>query len=229
MTGTIENQEFTEFTRHSLTLDSLTSSSTVDDVKTAIMKELMMNKDVQIYRGDQVLEDGDDEIGDITDGEAIVAWIQREGGESEDLSAKVQGGSAAVWLVSGNNWNFRMVKIPSDALTPVNIKANTYRKLFKQEHKFALVNEKPEDGIWKGRRYELQEEGATIELQDDGAGWFTVTVVIQGGETRPIRYELIPGPEKTYDERVMSDREKKKDRTLAVVSCVAGVLARLLV
>ena len=180
-----------------------------------------MDEEVQIYRREQELENNE-EIGEMTDGEAIVARIERGGGGSEALAAKVQGASTDVWLVSGNNWKFRMVHIPADSLVDVNIKANTFTKPLNQEHKFALVRKKPEDGIWRGRRYELEEDKATIELKDDGAGWFTVKAVFQTGETRR-EYELTPGPEKTYDESEMSAREKRINLAIGVVGCVATV------
>ena len=192
----------------------------------AILEELNMDEDVQIYRCEQVLEN-DEEIGEMTDGEAIIARIERGGGGSEALSAKVKGASTDLWLVSGNNWKFRMVHIPSGSLVPVEIKANTFTKPLKQEHKFALVRKKPEDGIWRGRRYKLEEAEATIELEDDRAGWFTVKAVFQAGETRR-EYKLIPGPEKTYDEGEMSDREKRINLALGVMGCVATVVGLFL-
>ena len=138
-----------------------------------------------------------------------------QGGGDEALSATVVGGGKECWIVTGNNWNFRTYHISenSEVPVPIKVKANS---LLKGEHKFAVVETKGEDGRWTGKRYALQDNNTTINLDFD-AGNFVVS-------TSPSGHVLTPEAEKTYDPAEKASRKEKINFALTIASTVLSAI-----
>ena len=154
----------------------------------------------------------------LNDGRALMAVIDKIGGAGgnetlRSISTQVEGCSRDKWIVTGNNWNFRTFLVPANTTEDIKIRLSHF---LKQEHKFAVVDRQREDNRWRGRRFSLKHQNATIHLKDDGA----VLVSYEAKEGEESEELLTPEDEKTFDPDEKSSREKK----LAIAIAVAGLV-----
>ena len=140
-----------------------------------------------------------------------------EGSQDEALNTTVVGRSKDKWIVTGNNNKFRKIHIKANS-TEDKVKI-LESAVFKGEHKFALVDMKPEDGRWRGRRYTLEHEDATIHLKDDG----TVHVTYKSIQGDLRGYQLKSEDEKLYDEAEVADRAERNKMLRGVAGAVFSV------
>ena len=198
----------------------LQTKTTIEELKETILNALYMDVPIKIYSGDEVLSD-DMVVDSIKDIHPVVEKM--EGAQDEVLNTTVVGRSEDKWIVTGNNNKFRKIHIKANT-TEDQVKILESAE-FKGEHKFAIVDKRPEDGRWRGRRYALEHQDATIHLKDDG----TVHVSYnsnQGyksnqGDLRG--YQLKSEDEKLYDETEVADRAERNKMLRGVAGAVFSV------
>ena len=183
--------------------------SKIEDVKNIILDKLDRNEEtneIELLSESTLLKsDEDSEI--MTNGLALMAVIEKnyEGNETlRSINTQVEGCSHDKWIVTGNNWNFRTLLVPANTTEDIKIRLSHF---LKQEHKFAVVDRQREDGRWRGRRFSLNHQNATIHLKDDGA--VLVSYEAKEGEVSEPEELLAPEDEKTFDPDEKSSREKK--------------------
>ena len=193
----------------------LQTKTTIEELKETILNALYMDVPIKIYSEDEVLSD-DMVVDSIKDIHPVVEKM--EGAQDEVLNTTVVGRSEDKWIVTGNNNKFRKIHIRANT-TEDQVKILESAE-FKGEHKFAIVDRRPRDGRWRGRRYALEHEDATIHLKDDG----TVHVSYKSNQGDLRGYQLLPSEEeKLYDEAEVADRAQRNRMLAGVAGLVFSV------
>ena len=205
-----------QFKKQMLELD--VAVGTIEDVKNFILDKLDRDEetnDIELFSESTLLKKEED-AETMNNGMALMAVIEKIGGGNETLrsiSTQVEGCSHDKWIVTGNNWNFRTLLVPANTTEDIKMRLSHF---LKQEHKFAVVDRQREDGRWRGRRFSLNHQNATIHLKDDGV----VLVSYEAKDGEASEELLAPEDEKTFDPDEKSSREKK----LAIAIAVAGLV-----
>ena len=176
---------------------------TIKELKETIMDELDIDEEIEIFSGEETVTDDTSAVASIQDIRAVIK--KNAGCQDEALNTTVRGGTEDKWIVTGNNTKFRKILIRAKT-TEDQVKI-LESAVFKGEHKFAIVDTRPEDGRWRGRRYALEHQDATIWLKDDGE--VHVSYKSSRGDLRG--YQLLPTEgEKLFDEAEVADRAERK-------------------
>ena len=189
----------------------------VEEVRAAVLAEVAPEEStdrLMVCRegGQEALED-DEEVGD---GEALTAILMREEQQGRHAFSTKVVTDSNLWIVTGNNWNFRILELEANKEETVKIKASSF---LKQEHKFAIFYKPAHDAKrWRAERYRLEHKGATLKVQGG-----RVSVEYQGelGDAREV--PLTPdGQVKEFD---MDEKAMRMALVPIIISIVAILLA----
>ena len=194
-------------------IEGLDVSGSVEDIKHKILEELGTEGNVEqiaLYNGCTLLDD-DTDVAELCAQSTLMAFINPVG---DRKLAKFKCASDDIWIVTGNNWNFKKYEVKKNETKSLDIKCNS---VLKQSHKFAVVRKEPSDGVWIGARYSLEDDHATVHVENG-----TVSVSSPAFSGHKV---LEPEDEKTYDSETQAAREKKVNTAIAVASVLLTVVA----
>ena len=186
-------------------IQGLDVSGTVEDVKTKIRQEMGVRRNIEhfsLYNGFTLLDEEED-IGELNSQSTLLAFMIPVSDRKLRPSTRVP--TDDIWIVTGSNWIFKAQEVQMKGSVRLDLQ---------HDLKFAVVAKDPKDGMWKGRSFTLEDDNATVHL-DDGK----VSVSPPGSNIQKV---LEPEDEKMYDPTIQyqARREKKAHTAIAI----AGVL-----
>merc|ERR1719350_1875809 len=99
-------------------------------------------------KGSHEVMDDDDEV---DDGETLTAIMLKEGQQGKHAFSTRVVTDKNLWIVTGNNWNFRILELEANKEETIKIKASSF---LKQEHKIAIFYKAAYDSKrWRAERY----------------------------------------------------------------------------